>query len=136
MMNLSVLTDEGLNIYREYVEQTVNRSAVYKQLHNSPEGKFLLADLKADLENIRKLYSTLIPEQRDVGVALCGLQAEEFYVKRLIERLSNLKTLEANAQREREAIDNEAKRRRQKRKDAESKSEFVSSRRRQHEQES
>ena len=76
---LKRLNNESLADYVTHLDKISNRAVIYEKLKLSDDGKFLIQDLKDDLEFVRKMYAGLLCMD-GVEVALAALQARLLFL--------------------------------------------------------
>ena len=83
---LKRLNNDSLADYITHLDKISNRAVIYEKLKLSEDGKFLIQDLKDDLEFVRKMYGGLLCME-GVEVALSSLQAQERLLIQFIQRI-------------------------------------------------
>lgn len=103
--------NQALSEYMAHLDRQLQKAAAYDALSKSVPGQSLISDLRGDLAWYRKSYRGLISEDDKVGVALNGIQAIEFYIERLLLRLTEFNELAETVSKEKSAIIDEVKQR-------------------------
>ncbi len=120
------LNHKGITTYMEYLDRQLQRCAMYENLNNIAEGKFLIDELKSRREMARNLYACIDVSSDKAIVTLAAYQNCERESTEWLNRITNVSEMRKTLQSELDQLQKVA----EQRKKVESESQFIPSSRR------
>ena len=86
-LHFRAMTDEGLARCIEALSVEEGRVSLYESFKHTPQGLFLIEELKTRIENARSLYGYIDATSETAGYALATIQESERECRELLDRI-------------------------------------------------
>lgn len=108
---IGLLDDTGVRAYGNNVVDQAQKLDRYSQFYETGDGRFIVAELEAELALVKDLYSAIPINAPEVSALLAGFQAREFVLRDLIVRIRDAKRRREELERIGKEVSDELKRR-------------------------